>query len=893
MLIGMHFVLPQASFGASDADIVGDRTMNTVHHRILLGALPVMVSLLLGTSALSAQDTRDPEAILAAKEWVTPPPEIAEAVMAPRYLNVTLSNVSSDKRWFIHEIGDGPVTMDRFSKPFDELGGLFIDYAANRHRNLTIRTNIGINIISSADGSEVQVDVPQGSRISNTTWSPDGSQIAFFVHTENATHIYVADPASGDSRQVTRSPVLATLVTDFEWTADGDEIATVLVPSNRSRRPVQTVAPAGPQVKQTEDGENMLRTYASLMATPHDEMLLEWHVTGQLATINVENRGVTEIGDPAMIYGFDFSPTGEHTRTEILEKPFSYIVPVRSFGRAEEIWDREGTVLAELDATEMNTGLGNNRPAAPGVAGSSGDPDKRQLTWRNDGAGLTFLQQEESGGEEEDTDSDESAESSEHLMLWTPPFNEDSQYSLYSQESRIQSYRFSTDHDMVFLRTSQGGDIAEYAVDLSDPETRYTLIEYDSEDFYANPGSLVMAGGRVGGGGGRARLGGGGQSGSTTEVVETSSDGAHVFFYGTSYNEDPAAEGPSTFLDKVEIRTGEKQRVYESSNNNQYERIVSILDINTESFVISRESPTQIAQSYLVTGEGQTQLTNNIDYTPDLTNAPRQRFVVERPDGFRFLVNVTLPTGYTPGERLPAMFWFYPREYEDQESYDERGRTYNINAHPNFSTRSIEYLVRLGYAVVEPDAPIVGKAGQMNNNYQHDLRNNLAAVIDELDERGIIDRKRLGLGGHSYGAFGTANAMVHTPFFKAGIAGDGNYNRTFTPLSFQSERRIFWDAREVYLGMSPFVYANNLTGALLLYHGLHDQNVGTAPDHSPRLFHALNGLGKKAAMYLYPFEDHGPATEETLLDLWARWTAWLDVHLIDEDLTITEQQDRH
>ena len=153
MLIGMHFVLPQASFGASDADIVGDRTMNTVHHRILLGALPVMVSLLLGTSALSAQDTRDPEAILAAKEWVTPPPEIAEAVMAPRYLNVTLSNVSSDKRWFIHEIGDGPVTMDRFSKPFDELGGLFIDYSANRTRHLTIRTNIGINIISSAYGS--------------------------------------------------------------------------------------------------------------------------------------------------------------------------------------------------------------------------------------------------------------------------------------------------------------------------------------------------------------------------------------------------------------------------------------------------------------------------------------------------------------------------------------------------------------------------------------------------------------------------------------------------------------------------------------------------------------------------------------------------------------------
>ncbi len=259
--------------------------------------------------------------------------------------------------------------------------------------------------------------------------------------------------------------------------------------------------------------------------------------------------------------------------------------------------------------------------------------------------------------------------------------------------------------------------------------------------------------------------------------------------------------------------------------------------------------------------------------------------MVERPDGFRFLVNVTLPPGYKSG-RLPAMFWFYPREYENQEKYDEGARTYNKNAFPNFGTRSMQYLARLGYAVVEPDAPIVGKAGQMNNNYEHDLRNNLAAVIDELDRRELIDRHRLGIGGHSYGAFSTANAMVHTPFFKVGIAGDGNYNRTYTPLAFQNERRFFWDAKDVYLSMSPFMYADELTGALLMYHGLHDQNVGTDPAHTPRMFHALNGLGKEAAMYLYPYEDHGPAAKETLLDLWARWTAWLDVHLKDTKSTV-------
>jgi dipeptidyl aminopeptidase/acylaminoacyl peptidase len=149
-------------------------------------------------------------------------------------------------------------------------------------------------------------------------------------------------------------------------------------------------------------------------------------------------------------------------------------------------------------------------------------------------------------------------------------------------------------------------------------------------------------------------------------------------------------------------------------------------------------------------------------------------------------------------------------------------------------------------------------------------------VIDHLDREGVIDRDRLGVGGHSYGAFSTVNAMVHTPFFKAGIAGDGNYNRTLTPLGFQTERRDLYVGRETYLSMSPYLFANNLTGALLMYHGMDDQNVGTAPDHSRRLFHVLNGLGKTAALYMYPYEDHGPATEETIMDLWARWVAWLD-----------------
>jgi len=312
-----------------------------------------------------------------------------------------------------------------------------------------------------------------------------------------------------------------------------------------------------------------------------------------------------------------------------------------------------------------------------------------------------------------------------------------------------------------------------------------------------------------------------------------------------------------------------------------YETVTAALDDDFSKFVVSRESRTQVPDSYLRDGaSGQyTKLTNNKDYTPEFTAAVRKRIPVTRADGYHFMVNLTLPSDYRPGTRLPAMFWFYPFEFTDQGGYDRTQRTNNINQFPQAGPRTIEYLVTQGYAVANFDPPIVGANGRMNDNYVNDLVANLSAVLDELDKEGYIDRSRVGIGGHSYGAFSTVNAMVNTPFFKAGIAGDGMYNRSLTPNGFQNERRDFWEGQKTYLDMSPFFKADKLSGALLMYHSLEDQNVGTDPISSIRMMHALQGLGKIASLYMYPYEDHGPATKETILDQWARWTAWLDLYV--------------
>ena len=483
-------------------------------------------------------------------------------------------------------------------------------------------------------------------------------------------------------------------------------------------------------------------------------------------------------------------------------------------------------------------------------------------------------------------------------MHWAPPFTDASAKLIYENPTQMSNVRFSPDGQIVFF-TENNNTVAMY---LADTTTKYTIVR--------GAGRGGDAGGRAGGQGG-GRGGGGDASPAGTLMsalgsvspksigggvpVMISADGSSVYLQsggggggrGGGGGGRAGASPPKPFIDKVNIKTGEKMRLFEGENTGITESISTVIDPEAKKLVLMRQNATTPPQQFLFDNGTRKQLTNNEDLFPDLTRMVVQRFEVKRADGFTFRTVVYLPSDYKEGTRLPGFFWFYPYEYTSQEEFNNAQNggaspAFSLNApqtFPNFGSLTKQFLTRLGYAVIENQSPIIGSAGAMNNNYVNDLRNNLAATIDELDKRMLVDRTRLAIGGHSYGAFSTVNAMVNTPFFKAGIAGDGAYNRTLTPLGFQSERRDLWEAPNVYLDMSPFLRANQLSGALLMYHGMHDQNVGTDPVNSTRLFHALNGLGKTVALYNYPFEDHGPASRETLLDLWARWAAWLDKYV--------------
>jgi dipeptidyl aminopeptidase/acylaminoacyl peptidase len=872
-------------------------------------ALSLAVAPLIAQGNNAAAQIAADKALLAKETYQMPPEAIAKLVLAPRHLNVSLSAPSPDRRHFLKQESEGMPTVKDFGKPHNYYAGLQVDPKANRNRALTMRGGTGLSLIDAVTGKSTSIQIPAGATVSSPVWSPDGKQLAFIANFETASHVYVADIATAKSVQVTnlKNPLLATLVQTIDWTADGKNVIAVVLPDGRGAEPQKPAIAAGPRVELwMEPVKSPQRQFWSLMKEPWEFEQLKYYTTGQLTVIDVKSKVAKKVGAPAMIQSVDASPDGQYFRVSTMLEPFSYIVQTSSFGNVEQLWDATGKVVSELqkrplrempDSTQAGAGFG-------GRGGAAGPTGKRGLAWMPNGQGMFFIAGNAPAAGANNAAGGANAPAAggrggrggagaarDRIVQWKAPYGAGDTTTIYQADGAIANVTFTDDAKQIFVATTANNSGEIYHVDLATPAEKHTVIRQrawtpafsagaggrggggggggrgaaaadDSLMFYANPGGMLTKRGTMGG-----------------QVAMVSSDGA-VYFQGLQYNPDYLNNAPRSFVDRVDIKTGNKSRIFFGAAN-AVENVTAALDDDFSKAIVTRESPKEVPDAYLrdMKAGTMTKLTANKDYAPEFTNAIRKRVTVTRADGYKFVVRLTLPANYQAGTRLPAMFWFYPYEYTAQENYDRTLRTENVNSFPNQGSRNMEYMTQLGYAVANFDPPVFGAEGRMNDNYVSDLVTNLSAVIDELDRQGFIDRTRLGIGGHSYGGFSTMNALAHTPFFKAGIAGDGMYNRTLTPTAFQSERRTFWEAEKTYTEMSPFFYADKMKGAVLMYHSLEDQNVGTAPESSIRMMQALRANGKPSALFMYPYEDHGPATKESNLDQWARWTAWLDLYV--------------
>ena len=446
----------------------------------------------------------EPRSPLAVEEYLTPPKEILDAVLATRSPNVSLTNLSPDGKRFLIAKTDGLPPIGRLGCPCAHLAEMAFDPVASRARGLWVASSDGFDLFDHADRKTVPVKVPAGARVSNPSWSPDGSKLAYFAHFEGATHIWVADTTTGESRAVTQTPVLATLVTGFQWCKDGQRIQAVLRPDGWE---AETAAPTGPKVRVARDGPNPSRTYRYLLESPADMRLLEHLITGQLAVIDLADGKVTKVGGPTMISAVNPTGDAKSFRVTTVKKPFSYYVPFQRFGSLESVWDTGGKALVTLNdrnlreteptpppvTTTPPTAVAGrfggpkgatptpatppadptdptDPPPGPMVPGPGPDPDpdarprggpqvdpngKRDLAWRPDGAGLSYLQLEpEPGPAKGDAKSPAKGEPKapaaktpepkdpprkDRVMLWTAPFGKDDAKVVY--ECRAGSRR--------------------------------------------------------------------------------------------------------------------------------------------------------------------------------------------------------------------------------------------------------------------------------------------------------------------------------------------------------------------------------------------------------------------------------------------------------------------
>ncbi len=820
--------------------------------------------------------------------YVLPPPEIQD-FYARDPNSVTLDNLSPDGDHFLVTESNPYSNLERVSRETYRLASLEFRPATNRVWTLDLSGTNNLRVYSLLARAFLDFDLPDDVIISGMRWSPEGDQVAFLAHLPERTEVWVADVNTGDAGALADAAVMATIGAGgrgggslLQWTPNGT-VVTLIVPPNRGPEPAYDRIPSGPVIRTTREQETSTRTVPFLMETQHDADLFDYYTTSQIAEL-APGREPRLIGEPAMYASISVSPDGQHILTARVDRPFSFITGWNSFPRKTEVMDLDGNVLATLIDQPLREGGGRGRN------GADRGNNPRELGWRVDGAGLTFLQREprergdgedgrrgNNGGEAQfggrGGPDDNGDDRKDRVMLLTAPFDMEQAQVVVESDDTLTGHSFSRDAGRLFagVTVDERRSVVTWDLTQDEPERDTIVGPYDADELLELPGNLMS-----------------GRSPQGTSYTLVSSDGNRVYLEGPGYAEDYK---PTPFIDAVNLADKSKERLFEGSKDS-FDRPLVALDDDLERVVVSREAPTQFPQSYLYTNGSFEQLTQNVDPFPEITAAQRRNFEFERRDGLKIRGRLSLPLDYVEGAKVPAVFWTYPREYTSAEDYRRTVLSgTNLNRHPRLGFRSNSDLwLTQGYALVIPDIPIIGEP--YNDKFVQHLVDGMYAAIRAVDEMGIIDIDKLGHGGHSYGAFTTGNILARSPFFKAGIAGDGAYNRSLTPTGFQSERRSVWEAPHIYIEMSPFFVADQIDTPMLMYHGMDDNNTGTWPIQSDRMIHALTSLGKTAVLYKYPYESHSPRAFEQHLDLWARWIDWFDFYVKGEqdDDKLTDPQ---
>ncbi|MGJ8666651.1 MAG: alpha/beta hydrolase family protein [Patiriisocius sp.] len=798
--------------------------------------LTLLLAFLICLSPLVAQDTDG---------YQKPPKSILDLVDAPLAPSVLLDDKGEN---VVMLFRDPYKSIAELSENELRLAGLRI----NPKTNIGSRTNFwnNIKVKKATATSDTQVSgLPENPRLSNFSWSPNQKMIACLNTTNEGVEVWVLNIEKASVKKLTNATVNANMGDALNWFKDNNALLVKMLPGNRNALiNVDEAVPTGPTISVSNGEKAQNRTYQDLLKNPNDEANFEQLAISEIKKVDL-NGTVSNFLDSGMYRSISFSPDGNYVLVSKIKRPFSYLVPYYRFPYDEMIYDNKGTFKTTVNEVPLD----EVRPKGF----MSTRMGKRDMSWRDDKpATLTYAMAQDKGDPEIEVGY------RDIVYQLDAPFT-GSGKEIFKTKQRYSGITWGDDN--IAIGTDYWWNTRNTKTYLFNPSNggkdAKIISDRNYQDQYSDPGSFVTK-----------------RNEYDRSVLAL--DGSTAYLIGDGYSE----KGQFPFIDEINLKTQKTNRLYESAYTDKKENIYEMIDIKKGKVLVRIESQNEYPNYYFRNIKKKNDLTPVTAFEnpfKSLQDVHKEVITYKRDDGLELEGTLYLPVGYDmeKKEKMPMILWAYPREFKDKNSASQSTSNPNEFIYPYYG--SPVYWVTRGYVVLDDAAfPIVGEGDEEpNDTFRKQLVGNAKAAIDAVDDLGYIDRTRVGVGGHSYGAFMVANLLSHSDLFAAGIARSGAYNRTLTPFGFQSEERSYWDSPETYNTMSPFMHADKMKTPLLLVHGEADNNSGTYPLQSERYFNALKGLGAPARLVMLPKESHGYRAKESILHLLWEQDTWLETYV--------------
>lgn len=775
--------------------------------------------------------------------YKVPPKTISDLLLAKPAPSV---NVNEKGEWMLLTDYNSYPSVEELAQPELRIAGLRINprnYAPSRQNFIN---NLYLKNITT--GKELKITgLPTPLFAGNVSWSPNDKKIAFTQTTTDRVDLYVIDVSTQKAVKVNKMALNALLGATYQWYDDNTLLyRTTLAPA--SSAPPKPLMPKGPAVQESYGKASPRPTFQDLIKSPHDEQLFAFYGTAQLVK-NV-NGVETKIGQPAIYANIDVSPDKNYLLIRTLKKPFSYTVTAFGFPATVAITDLGGKMiknLVELPSAETAPSGRDNVQNVP-----------RGIEWRDDEAAtIVWCMPLDSGLMRKKVDFHDA------VYALNAPFTGEAK-ELFKTELRY--YNTAWGNSSLALVSEGLGSKQMVRTNRFNPSTGELskLMERNTTDAYSNPGNPVTT-----------------SNAYNRQVIQTIDNGNKILMNNAT---GASPKGDLPFLSVFDLNT-KKSEILWRCPEGSFESVIRVLDAEKLTLLTRRENETTMPNYWLKDLKlriADRQITNFANPYPQLEGVSKQKISYKRADGVDLTGDLYLPKGYDAKRDgpLPTLIWAYPAEYNSAaDAAQIRGSEHRFTL---LNWGSPIYYVTQGYAVLNnAEMPIVATSADKkpNDDFIDQLKLNAEAAIGKLSDLGVGDKNRMAVGGHSYGAFMTANLLAHTNLFKGGIARSGAYNRTLTPFGFQNEDRTYWENPDLYHEMSPFSYANKIKTPILLIHGDTDNNTGTFPIQSERMFNAIKGHGGTVKYISLPYESHGYAGRENILHTLAEQFNWLEKYV--------------